>query len=130
MPVISPVTSVTLVSGSGSPATKLQASAHGPVKFDVVTFVGPTTASSGTGYNNTGTAATSGNPGLKAGLGAIRKNNPTVLNVQPVGIGSYTFQYDPDTDLLRIFSTSTTPAEVSNGTNQASVTFQALVISI
>jgi hypothetical protein len=122
---IAKLTSVTLVSGSGSPATKLQASAHGPVKFDVVTFVGPNKVGGNLGY--TGTV---GNAGLKAGIGAIRKNTPTVLAVLPVGIGSYTFSYDPDTDMLRIFATGASPAEISDATDMAAVTLQALVISV
>jgi hypothetical protein len=122
---IAKLTSVTLVTGSGSPATKLQASAHGPVKFDVLTFVGPNKVGGNLGY--TGTV---GNAGLAAGLGAIRKNTPTILDVRGVGIGSYTYSYDPDTDMLRIFTTGTTPAEVVDATDLSGVTFKVLVISI
>jgi len=122
---IAKLTSVTLVSGSGSPATKLQASAHGPVKFDVVTFVGPNKVGGNLGYTGT-----TGNAGLVTGLGAIRKNSPTIIAVLPVGIGSYTYSYDPGTDMLRIFATGTSPAEVSDQTDLSGVTFQALVISI
>lgn len=99
------------------------ASAHGPVKFTVMTWVGATS------YNNTGTPATSGDAGLVAGLGGLLKNQPTILAVIPLGIGSYTYQYDAATDLLRVFTTGTTPAEVTNATDLHTVTFRALVVS-
>lgn len=106
----------TLVAGT-------QASAHGPVKFDTITWTGPSS------YNNTGTPTTSGNTGLAAGLGTIRKGQPTPIAVIQQGAHAYGLQYDPVTDLLRVFNVATPFAEVTNATDLSAVTFRAVIIS-
>lgn len=109
------------------------AAAHGPVKFAVVTFVGPSSYNKIPYDGNTTPtiqAACYGNTGLAAGFsGAVGQGNLTPIAVLPIGQGDATFSYDPVTDRLRVFTTSTTPAEVTNTTSLSSTSYQALVIA-
>jgi len=109
------------------------ADAHGPVKFDTITFTGPTYASSGV----TGLAA-----GLKAARAAAKAAAlviaPTVdpgiavdsrVPVAVVGIGgAYTVEYAPSTDKL-VIRTTATGAEVSDNTDLHATTFHVCCIS-
>lgn len=102
-----------------------QASAHGPVKFDTITFTGPT-------YNKVDQPTVNnptGNTGLLAGLRGLTGDSRKPISVtQACSAGDYDLQYEPSTDRLKIV-VSSTGAEVNNGEDLSRVTFRALCIS-
>ena len=102
-----------------------QANAHGPVKFDTISFTGPTyhKVNSPTADDPTGVT------GLKAGLQGLTKDSRAPIAVVQIGSGGdYALQYEPSTDRLKIVAAST-GTEVTDSANLTGVTFRALCIS-
>ena len=102
-----------------------QANAHGPVKFDVITFTGPTY-----NYVETPTAqAPTGNTGLKAGLQGLTLDGRAPIAVLPAGgNGAHVLQYEPSTDRLKIV-VAATGVEVANNVDLSETTFRVMTVS-
>ena len=101
------------------------ANAHGPVKFDTITFTGPT-------YNKPASPTLSdptGVAGLAAGLQSLTGDGRVPVAVQQQGSGGdYALQYEPSTDRL-VIKAASTGTEVSDTTDLHAVTFRVLCIS-
>lgn len=102
-----------------------QANAHGPVKFDVITFTGPT-------YNYVAVPSAetpTGNTGLKTGLQSLTEDGRAPIAVLPAGgNGAHVLQYEPSTDRLKIVVAATN-TEVANGVDLSGTTFRVMCVS-
>jgi len=99
--------------------------AHGPVKFNVVTFTGATyhKVTSPTADDPTG------NTGFKAGLQDLTKDARSPIALVPAGgNGAHVLEYDPATDRLKVVVAST-GAEVADGVDLSGTTFRVLAVS-